>query len=231
MKNAQQDYRWTKDGAVSKLAHHLSGAEWHKKNKPLPWNEALSEAEGAEYYQYVWDTKEGWMTSDDWETKNGELPDPPLAPPPPEPQHKRKRKEKEPQQQAWPSQGGPPGRAAPPPPLGDARGKGYGGSSSGDYGGHGGGKGAYAPNLGIQNGELPSLALQPSTYERLNEGEIDFFRSARCLVDAANTIGQAASTSAQVAEAAARGWRAEAHRMDILVRELMYQVEHHQPFQ
>ena len=71
--------------------------------------------------------------------------------------------------------------------------------------------------------------LQVSTYERLNDSEIDFYRSARCLVDAANTIGQAATTSAAVAEAAARGWRAEAHRMDILVRELMHQVNQHRP--
>ena len=71
--------------------------------------------------------------------------------------------------------------------------------------------------------------LDRRTWERLGDEEVDFYRTARGLVDAANTIGKAASASAQVAESASRAWTAEAHRMDLVVRELMHQVDSHTP--
>ena len=158
--------------------------------------------------------------------KHGALPDPKIQPPKPE-QKPKKRKEREPELEAeqmpkkvkeeeieaeqWLDPEGWPRakslvRAWAP---GRARGS----------------------ELGLAQSEMSEAmsVLDRASYERLNTPEVDFYRSARCLVDAANTIGQAANTSAQVAEAAARAWRAEAHRMDLIVRELMHQVNNHAP--
>ena len=79
--------------------------------------------------------------------------------------------------------------------------------------------------------EAIAPVLQRSSYERLGDSEVDFYRTARCLVDAANTIGKAAHASCQVAEAAALGWKAEAHRLSIVARELMHLVDTHAPQQ
>ena len=151
--------------------------------------------------------------------KNGALPDPRVEPPKPGPREKRQRE-----------------------PQGNGEGKGEGkgegameprrkaplvqawmpGSSS------------CGPELGLAQREMNDAmapVLQRSSYERLGESEVDFYRTARCLVDAANTIGQAAHTSAQVAEAASKAWRAEAHRLAIVARELMHQVDLHAPHQ
>ena len=64
-------------------------------------------------------------------------------------------------------------------------------------------------------------------YMPVGDPGIDFYRQCRILLDAAGAISHAANASAQVAETAARGWRAESQSMDMVMRELRYLSEQH----
>ena len=59
-------------------------------------------------------------------------------------------------------------------------------------------------------------------YEPTGDCTIDFHRQCKVLLDAAAAISSAAKASAQVAETAARGWRAESQSMDMVMREVRY---------
>ena len=57
--------------------------------------------------------------------------------------------------------------------------------------------------------------------------DIDLHRRLRLLHDAAYSVASAAMRSAQVAEAACMGWRAEAESMRIVAAELKHLAERH----
>ena len=65
-KQAQQDYRWTKEDAISKLAHHLVGAQWHKVNERMCWKDAQEIAEATEMVRYLYDSEDGWLSEEEW---------------------------------------------------------------------------------------------------------------------------------------------------------------------
>ena len=219
-KNAQQEYRWTKEDAVSKLAHHLTSAWWHKNYMPMEWEEAVGMAEAVEMTQYVYDKDQGWLTEEAWMAKNGDLPEPKVEPPKCGPKEPTEKRQREPQ---WHGEGKgeEPRRKVPliQAPLIQA----WAPPSS-----------SRGPELGLLPRDMnDALApvLQRSSYERLGDPEVDFYRTARVLVDAANTISRAAHASCQVAETAALGWRSEAQRLSIVARELMHLVDTHAPQQ
>ena len=196
MGHAHQEYRYSLEGAKSKMTHHLFNSPFHGDNDDehrfSTWSDCQAVAEDLEYVVMYWDRDwdndagSTWLTEHAFINKYGDLPtdfpSPPQlkAQPKPMPRQHRSRSR--------------------------SRGKGGAWSLTPKY------------NAGIAAGSLGPR----QGYEPTGDCTIDFHRQCKVLLDAAAAISSAARASAQVAETAARGWRAESQSMDMVMREVRY---------
>ena len=88
------------------------------------------------------------------------------------------------------------------------------------------------PQVGLQL-SAPMVVVAPGAfgpragYLPTGNPDVDFQRRVRILLDATNSVASAATRSAQVAEAACMGWRAEAESMRMVAAELRHLAERH----
>ena len=204
MGGAHQEYRYSLDGAKSKMTHHLFNSPFHGENdyRFSTWADCKAAADDLDYVIMYWDNDSdsaAWLKEHEYVNKYGELPSAFPSPP----QLKAQTKAQPLPRAAGPRQ---PSRS-PPPRLRRSRSRSRGALTL---------RARFNP--GIAAGSLgPRQGYAPT-----GDSTIDFHRQCKVLLDAAAAISSAARASAQVAETAARGWRAESQSMDMVMREVRY---------
>ena len=244
-------YSRTLRDARHKLANHLFSAAGHSQQYK-DWEVCVTTAAKASYFKYTYDSEhDKWSErvdvqpdEDEADQQLEEEPRPPVQRrASPVPDERRTKRPRTPELRRPPRAGSSDDQQPPPRPPQTAQpqplhvGMAVAGPSHMVMGRAGPpqvemgtrfGQFAQTPQLLNQKMLIPQGAFGPRAgYLPTGIPDLDFQRRVRLLHDAANSVAAAAMRSAQVAEAACMGWRAEAESMRMVAAELRHLAEKH----